>query len=75
MEKKLYKVWRDPITVPAEVECMAKEYQEQGYTCRTIPGGLILHLDDGIVGIYWQDGAFYQTIQSQAEVLNKLFEG
>lgn len=74
MEKTILKRWPDVVTVPEEVARMAAEYKEQGYDCKTIPGGLMLTLEDGVVAIYWEDGAFWQVEQTHEELLKKLFE-
>lgn len=74
MKKTILKRWSDVVTVPEEVERMVAEYKEQGYNCKTIPGGFTLILEDGVVGVHWEDGAFWQTVQSHEELLKKLFE-
>lgn len=67
MEKAILKVWPDPVTAGEELIRMREEYEEQGYECQRSLGGLFLKLDDGVVAIYWQDGAFYQEIVPEAE--------
>lgn len=74
MTKTILKHWPDPVTVPEEVQRMKEEYENQGYKCETVLNNLLLHLDDGIVGITWEDGAFWQVIQTHEELLEKLFE-
>ncbi len=74
MAKTILKRWPDVVTVPEEIARMAAEYKEQGYDCKIILGGLIIMLEDGVVGVYWKDGAFWQTVQSNEELLKKLFE-
>lgn len=74
MEKIAIKAWPDPMTVPSEIQRMKKEYEEQGYKCTTILNNLILHLEDGIVGISWEKGVFYQTIKPHEDILKDIFE-
>lgn len=52
---------------------MREEYEEQGYECKRTLGGLFLTLEDGVVAIYWEDGAFWQAVQTHEELLGNLF--
>lgn len=72
MERQILKRWIDPVTVPGEIQRMAAEYKLQGYECETIYDNIILSLQDGMVRIYWKDGAFWQEIVSNKEALEKL---
>ena len=72
MERQILKRWIDPATVPSEVQQMAAEYKSQGYDCKTICDNIILELKDGMIRIYWENGAFYQEIVSNEEALEKL---
>jgi hypothetical protein len=72
MERQILKRWTDPITVPSEIQRMAAEYKLQGYDCKTICDNIILELEDGMIRIYWENGAFYQEIVSNKEALEKL---
>ncbi len=67
MEKTILKVWPDPITVPEEIRRMQKEYEEQGFICRTKLNTLFLDLQDGTVMISWENGMFYQEIMPESE--------
>lgn len=72
MEKTILKVWPDLVTVPEDIRRMKEEYESQGFSCRTNLNTLLLELQDGIVGIYWSDGAFYQEILSKDEITEGL---
>lgn len=72
MEKIALKRWADPVTVPEEIKRMAAEYEEQGYKCKVELCELVLMLDDGLVCIYWEDGVFYQSVQTYEEFWDKL---
>lgn len=67
MEKTILKVWPDPITVPEQIRRMQKEYESQGFICRTKLNTLVLDLQDGTVVIYWENGAFYQEIMPEED--------
>lgn len=72
MERQILKRWIDPITVPSEIQRMAAEYKFQGYECETIYDNIIIDLDDGMIRIFWENGAFWQEIVSNKEALEKL---
>ena len=66
---EILKSHSDVLTVPEEIQRMKNDYLAQGYKCDVFCNTLKIHLDDGYVMIFWENGAFYQechTIQ-QAE--------
>lgn len=72
MEKQIIKKWSDPVTAITEINRIAEEYTSQGYDCKSFYGNIILTLEDGMVRIFWENGAFWQEIVSNKEALEKL---
>lgn len=60
--KQLIKTWEDTSTVIEEMKRIEKEYQEQGYRTKRIMNCIQLVLEDGVVDIYWKDGAIWQEV-------------
>lgn len=63
MEKICLKSWKDPITVLEELKRMKNEYEKQGYEIQQIGNILQLNLLDGVVEIWWENGAFFQEVK------------
>lgn len=57
----------DILTVTEEIMKMEHEYLSQGYEAVVVGNVLRIRLEDGIVVIYWQDGAFWQEIIADAD--------
>ena len=65
--KAIIKRHTDVLTVLEELEKMECEYLSQGYEAVVVGNVLRIRLEDGIVVIYWQDGAFWQEIIADAD--------
>ena len=65
--KAIIKRHTDVLTVLEELEKMECEYLSQGYEAVVVGNVLRIRLEDGIVVIYWQDGAFWQEMNADAD--------
>ena len=62
--KQLIKRHDDPVTVLEEITKIENDYKEQGYEVKRVMNTIQLILEDGVVDIWWQEGAIWQEIKS-----------